>query len=213
MKISPIINSNITNIEPFKRNNVLLPNTLSFGAKPTLLKKNVTLSDVNGNEVKAQLIEQPKFRKKTDYYGPTTKAYCIKKGLKNLGYIIFADSSTKDCIMIHELFTHEHASRTYKGAGTELLKAAVQESFNRGYNGRAVVFAAHNPPPYVFYYKNNFRPYMHQTKYIPLLDFAASHPDVNIRHLMPNVNSLYMRIDEDGARALINGIQLYKFNK
>ena len=185
------------------------PPTVSSSKK--LLKKDVILNTVNNKSVSVSIYEADKFRKHIDYYGSGTKVFFVKKGLKELGYLVLADSSNRDSVMIYELFTCEHNKRKYKGVGTELLKAAVQESIKRGYDGRAVVYAAHVPQPFVFYYKNNFRPFVEQEKYTPALDFVARNPSLRIEQFLPNVKSMYMRIDEDGARALLNGKRLYKY--
>ena len=151
---------------------------------------------------------------KLENYGSNTVAYTMSDNKNIVAYMILSDNNCKDSLTIQELYVDKKYSSKYRGAGTELLKTAVLESINRGYNGRLFTFAANNPPPYVFYYKNNFRPYLKSdSKITSILDFAANNPKIPIQLLLPNITSLPMFLDEKAAKMLLSGIQQYQQNK
>ncbi len=174
-------------------------------------RKEVVVYTQNNQPIKATIEQTNKYKQKIKTYGKLSKAYSLNYKNKELGYMVLANSPDNDCMILYELYVNKKAQGKIKGIGTELLKAAVQESILYGHQGKIFTFAANNPPPYVFYYKNNFRPYGKNAKDLTLLlQFAAKHPDLSIKMILPNVKHMYMYLTKESAKALLEGRQLYK---
>ena len=138
---------------------------------------------------------------------------------EQIGYMDVQDSLDKDILQVPYLYTQEHKSRKYKGAGTQLLKCAVEESIKRGYNGKLKLQASHSAcSPMVFYYKNNFviprpsdcRLYGYENCHNAVIEYAIAN-NIPIDNLLPETKrSAFMKLDEQGAKAFLQGKQLYK---
>lgn len=107
--------------------------------------ENITLKDIKGNNVNALLLQNK--ADKNNYY------VAIKKDNEYKGLCRMHISDTNDFIFIDSLYGQNNEGE-YKGAGTELIKYAVNLSRQKGHNGRIRLLAAGSFP---FCYKNNFR--------------------------------------------------------
>ena len=218
MKLSPI---NVFNTNIFSRTRKVNPCCINFTAalnRDCFVKqqgkcnvKNISLHTFDGREISATISPTDKYQGKVSSYGNNAEAFVVNKDSQELAYIVLSDNPQKDCVIVHELYVNKINAQNIKGCGTELLKVAVQESIRRGYNGKVFVFAVNNPPPYIFYYKNNFRPLEDfDGKLTLILDFAAKHPNVPINLFLPKVTHMYMFLSEDSAKALLEDRHLYK---
>ncbi len=177
--------------------------------------KRVKIKDVNDNPVEAVIasLKPERGRMLEQAFGGDSKEFRIFVGDK-LGYIeVFGtkdDNINKDRgLYVKEFYTEENNLRHYKGAGVELLKCAVEESKKRGFGGKIHLTASNVPPPFVFYYKNNFIPEECADKYFAAIDYAAR-KNIPISRILPKyVTNIDMKLDEKGAEAFLNNQRLF----
>lgn len=169
--------------------------------------KTVKIEDTNGNKIEAVIKEE---KDRTNLPDKNPKTISININGKKLGYAAMYDSKQKDKLYLKELYTEENLTRHYKGAGTELLKCVVEESKKRGYNGKVNLCAENFPPPFVFYYKNNFTVPPEISQYNAAIDYAARN-NTPVENLLPEgLSSLNMELDEKGAEALLKAKRLFE---
>jgi len=103
-----------------------------------------------------------------------------------------------------------YPNNKYKGAGTELLKCAVRESIDKGFEGEIHLYASQpNGNPYTpipFYYKNNFN----LTGRSLSLEAETLFSIQNNINVIPSWTSAEMILDKSGAKALLEGKRLYQ---
>lgn len=179
------------------------------------LYKVVKIKDLEGHEIHAKIErKEPEF-----FYGADAKKFVISVNNNPLGNAIVFDYSTRyKGLFLHGLYTEENEDRHYRGAGTELLKCAAEESKQRGYNGQISCNAYNDfKPPFVFYYKNNFEIYDDVIQHVENahlfngpLQYAAKN-NVSIRSLLSDEDSsFYMQLNKKGADMLLEGKRLYE---
>lgn len=175
----------------------------------------VKIKDISGSDKEAVITKSAE----EGHSGDDSEKFVISADGKNLGYAVVKNSRNKKELNLFHLYTEEHASRHYKGAGTELLKCAVKESINRGYNGKTRLYASHAEySPLVFYYKNNFIVEKSASGYIYELNHnlnAAIHyaalNNLPIYDVLPySCSQTFMYLDEKGAEAFLDGKRLYE---
>ena len=171
--------------------------------------KTVTIKNTKGNNVDA-IIKEEFYKDDTGFFGTNPKMLSLNVNGKRLGYAVMYDSKDEDELYVKELYTEENFRRHYKGAGTELLKCLVEESKKRGHKGKISLTASNVPPPFVFYYKNNFQAISKYPQYIAAIDYAARN-NVPVSKLLPDgVSALTIQLDEEGAEAFLAGKKLYE---
>ena len=136
-----------------------------------------------------------------------------------IGHAIVLGYPRHKGLFLSELYTEEDNNRAFRGAGTELLKCVVEESYKRGQEGRVTCCAFHDDaPPFMFYYKNNFTiskddvDNLVKNAYLfnAPLQYIASR-NVPLKEIFPqDMGLLYMELDTKGAEALMEGKKLYK---
>lgn len=155
--------------------------------------KDISLKDRQGNNVSGFIIQN-----KDNFYACTGDTVLCRMNIKE----------KKDCIYISELYGQNNKGK-YKGAGTELIKYAVEQSRNKGHEGVIKLFMAGSPS---FYYKNNFRMTEESDEdYIganAILDYCTRYGET-----CSSMNSYHsfaplMVLDKKGADALMQGIRL-----
>lgn len=158
--------------------------------------KDITLKDTKGKEVKAFLAKSEE-AENNYYICLPQKTLC---GMSMYGI--------QDYICIKALYGHRH-SRRCKGAGTELLKFAVQESIKQGYGGKIKLCMGGSP---VFYYKNNFRTenngYEDVKKNAALDYMARNNLTLDVFYLDNWCTNVVLKPKE--AAALLEGKRLYE---
>ena len=177
--------------------------------------RNVTIKDLDANDVNAAIIEKPG----SSFFIPNEKKFILKVDDEQIGYAVVGDDGDKDKLFLISLYTQEHISRKYKGAGTELLKSAVNESIKRGYNGKIRVNATHGSCSTLpFYYKNNFiiekpdnvKLYGYSQYKNAIIQYAIEN-DIPVDNMLFDFDrQAYMSLDEKGARAFLEDKRLYK---
>lgn len=119
-----------------------------------------------------------------------------------------------NCIYVEYLYNNK-LGLGYKGAGTELLKCAVKESIANNFGGVVELHAQQNGTntPLPFYYKNNFsfKPDNVVKEALTLYTIQNKIPSNQV--FGPSDGSADMIIDEEGAKALLDGKRLYKDKK
>lgn len=103
--------------------------------------KNIKLKDSKGKKVSGCILESTKTS--NEYYAATKDEVLCRMRLDEWTNYMY----------VSELYGQANNGK-YKGAGTELLKFAVQKSKEKGYSGRLKLTIGGSPK---FYYKNNFR--------------------------------------------------------
>ena len=207
MKISNINFSYTSQIKNQNRLNFCALRSLTKDTFETSTIKTAVIEDVKGNKIKAAIKEE---KDKTNLSDKNPKTISINIGDKKLGHAVMYDTKQKDALYLKELYTEENFARHYIGAGTELLKCAVEESKKRGYSGRITLCAENSPPPFVFYYKNNFTAAPEVSLYNAAIDYAARN-NIPVEKLLPEgLLSLDMELDEKGAEALLEGERLFE---
>lgn len=214
MIISPYLNTFSNKIQGIKNNcrisfcgkNKLDHDTFELQSKET----QIVIKDVNGNEVPAKIIEE-KYDDTTGFFGTDPKKFTLCANGNEIGYAITYISKEKDKIFVSELFTEENYARHYKGAGSALLKTIAEDSKKQGYKGRLDLSAAHYPPPFVFYYKNNLQVTGEQVNlYNAPIDYAAR-KNISVATLLPEgLSALHMELDENAADAFLKGERLFE---
>ena len=172
--------------------------------------RNVTIKDLDGNDVNATIIEETYH----SHFAHKEKKFILKVNGEQIGYAVVVDDNDNDKLFLNDLYTEEHNYRKYKGAGTELLKSAVNESIKRGYNGKIKVNASHGAcSPLPFYYKNNL--IIKRPDDVELYGFPQNKNAIiqyAIENNIPVDNMLFefdrqtfMNLDEKGAKAFLEG--------
>ncbi len=210
--IAPNVNFNIRCIDKIQNKNNISFCGVRFLSKDVFEKspiKTVTIKDVKGNNVDA-VIQEEFYKDDTGFFGTNSKMLSLNVDGKKLGHTIMYDSKNGDELYVKELYTEENFRRHYKGAGTELLKCLVEESKRRGHKGKISLNASNFPPPFVFYYKNNFQVASEFPQYAAAIDYAARN-NVSVSKLLPDgMSALAMWLDEKGAEAFLAGERLYE---
>lgn len=171
-----------------------------FGNVSGKIYSTFLLKDMLDNPIPAVIL-QDKYFKKTFYA-------CAKegeeyKGLVRMSFEDEEDRGNGEHLYISALFGNPE-NRKYTGAGSELIKLAAKESVKKGYGGRIELVMTGSFP---FYHKNNFKTQgdsLIEKKAAALVDYAARH------NLNPSLYPIEgweqeMRLDEDGAKALLCG--------
>ncbi len=156
--------------------------------------KPVYLKDNSGNSVKALLAKSTAVQNQ----------YFIVKDAETLCRIFFADNGEN--IYIFDL-QGQNNKGNYKGAGCELIKAAVNESIKKGYGGKLSLCMADSLP---FYFKCNFRIPIDTPgalKKNAFIDYMARHPEFDTEDFMANIWSLPSGecLEEKAAQAFLRG--------
>ncbi len=171
----------------------------------SLLKK-AQIKDISGHILDASFVCEKSSRKDAI---KTLKCYVNGESAGHMRLI-----SGDDEITIHSLMTEEFDKRKFVGIGTEFLKIAAEESRQAGHKGRVSVFAAHNPSPVLFYFKNNFRVekgIRNGTGNNCLMDYALRE-HLSLEQLNNVMKSMRMELDERGSAALLRGERLCASN-
>lgn len=203
MQISPINSAysttNTFNVKPDRL--LYLANKAYAPAKDdeVIPIKNIIIKDNEGNDIEAELIKVlPKNGR---------KGLLIRLDGEVLGVLKYLRNYASKSLEVAHLRTTENKDREFKGIGTELLKQAVIESKNEGFEGRLTLFAMHTPPPVCFYYKNNFRMQeIRNKKRQPVIRYSCKN-NINLS----DVNEIYnrrgfnMKLSKKGANALLEG--------
>lgn len=199
----------LAGIKPLKYGNITFcaANPISADSFEKSKTKKVAIKDLSNIPIEAVIKEViPQDTK--EIKGKNPKKFIIEVNDKELGYATV--SELEDELFLDELSTQENFERNYKGAGTQLLKCAVRESKQRGFNGRLRLKAFHQPEPFVFYYKNNFVIKGGLKHYNAALDYAAKN-NLTIEDVIPEyITTLTMGLDEKSADAFLNNKRLYK---
>ena len=158
--------------------------------------KDVILKDAAGKDVRAFLAKS-KDTNSTYYICLPQKILC--------GMSIY---DIEDHIYIKALYGQKHDGK-YKGAGTELLKFAAQESIRCGHNGKIKLCMGGSP---VFYYKNNFRTENNgyeDVKKNAAMDYMARN-NLTLNDFYLNGWCTNVVLNPKEAAALLDGKRLYK---
>lgn len=170
--------------------------------------KTVKIKDLQGKPIKAIITKEP-YNDTTGFLGTDPKKFTLRVDGAQLGYAITYNSKYDD-IFVKELFCEENKFRHYKGAGTELLKCIVEESYKQGYNGKVHLKASHVPVPFAFYYKNNFKGYGPLAHYNAAIEYSIR-SGTPISSLVPDSSTcLTMKLDEKEAKAFKRGKRLHQ---
>lgn len=214
----------IPKILPFTKIN-LTPRTPSFCSSSPIEDsfsldehkkvKKVIIQDMEGRDIEASIVEK---------VSSNPDATCNQKDFlfyihgKQVAHATVQDNFGRD-LRLGELYSEEPEMRKYKGIGTKLLECAVLESIKRGYEGRVSVQASHSAySPLAFYYKNNF--VVEKSKDNSLennleifnapIDYAIK-TNTYVGDILPVYRqSAYMNLDENGAKAFLEGRRLYE---
>lgn len=210
MKINPIIGTTyrINNINKRKINFCSIKTNPICDVFEKNSNSKILLQDKDKKSIEVDFSERKIQHDFEKIIGENPKNIVIVKDGEDLASIIFSDYYKKDALYIDGLMCQKARNKGYKKTGTELLKIAIKESMKRGYGGKIHVCASYSPPPFVFYYKNNFLPEGRYEKYLELIDYAANENE-NIENLMPDITSMPMFLDEKGARAVLENRRLY----
>lgn len=153
--------------------------------------KDVMFDDRKGNKVPGFIIENTE--KKNEYFA------CVNGNAECR--MIIEDDKENDCIYLAELYgQNNHGS--VKGAGTELVKFAVEKSIEKGHKGKVQLKMGGSFP---FHYKNNFRAerYTDSTEMNAAFDYAIR-TGCSFSHVWPewNLNRI-VNLSEEGAEMLL----------
>lgn len=178
--------------------------------------KPVKIQDISGRSVDA-VIEDSDFVY-SDIFSDDKKFSIIVNG-QELGFALVRDNDQKTALDLFSLHTEDYDNKTYRGAGTELLKCAVNESMKRGYNGRIETWASNSKySPLAFYYKENFivpsfskyAPESFNQKHNAAIEYAISN-NIPVQDVLPfSYRKGHMLLDEEGAKALLEEKRLYE---
>lgn len=159
--------------------------------------KNIKLKDAAGKKVQGYILESTKTL--DEYFVATKDEVLCRMKISDFG----------DSLSVNALYGQANNGK-YKGAGTELLKFAVQKSKDAGKGGRLELTVGGSPR---FYYKNNFRQTPHSKNYLrenAVLDFITRQ-DINIDNVWGKFwNTPYVVLEEKEAEALLHGKRLYE---
>ena len=174
--------------------------------------KKVKVKNLKGEEVEATITKTtPALARNANQL---TK-YTISIGNYEKGKAVISPNFN-DGVFLTRLHTERNPKREYKGLGTELIKHVVQESIQKGKDGTITTCAHYeNEPPFKFYFKNNFKildydslDVDYQRLYNAPLQYAVTY-DKDIFDIIPkNNDTFYMKLDEKGAQALLEGKRL-----
>lgn len=170
--------------------------------------KSFSFADKFDNPLKAVIYDEKLSKEAAEFYGEDSKKFVARLNGENIGHLTLSNHYKEDCLVIQELFTKKD-KKGYKGIGTELLKLAVLESQKRGFEGKIKLTASNEPPPFVFYYKNNFLPDKKDAQYLAAIDYAARN-NIDISKLLNGITSISMSLSKEGAQALLKGERLYE---
>lgn len=119
-------------------------------------------------------------------------------------YAIAHGTNEKTGFHLDELYADEIFSRKYKGVGTELLKCVVEESKKRGFKGLVNVGASNFPPPFAFYYKNNFKVISNYSYQNAAIEYAIRNNVPITSVIDSSISALPMQLDPKEADAFLN---------
>jgi len=159
--------------------------------------KNIKLKDKTGKKVPAYILESTKTQ--NEYYAATKDEVLCRMNISDL------DGS----ISVNALYGQANNGK-YEGAGTELLKFAVQKSKASGKGGRLELTVGGSVK---FYYKNNFRQTPRSRNYLrenAALDFITRENLYADDVWNKFWNTPYVVLEEKEAEALLAGERLYK---
>lgn len=132
--------------------------------------------------------------------------YFVGADGKNQGRMILTEG--KGCMMVEELYGHYNKGE-FKGAGSELIKFAVEQSEEKGFNGRLKLFIGGSFP---FYYKNNFRIVSDSNLPNAALDYITR-TGASVDAIWKSNWPVKAYLDDDGVKALKEGRRLYEETK
>ncbi len=164
--------------------------------------KTVQVKNRAGKKVDAVIVDK-KPKTKTEIEEGYGSSIIYAEGMP-AGSVQYMNSYNDSDIYIGKLNTKEYKKGRYRGLGTELIKHVAQMSKERGFEGKISVTASNNPEPFVFYYKNNFKPLHKPTKLCPAIEYAAR-KNIPIEKVLPNQKGINMILSENGANALLAG--------
>lgn len=119
-------------------------------------------------------------------------------------YGVFTDSNMDSELYLANLWGNSSEGE-HKGDGTKIIQCGVKESIKRGYNGKMAVWAVASLP---FYYKSNFN-FQHGDVRDAILQYVIKN-DISPQDVIPHYWSANMKLDEEGAQAILDGNRLYK---
>lgn len=179
--------------------------------------KNIPLKDVNGKNIDGFIFQNKKH--------PEWYYACVAqdKEFKKLCEMSVFDRENH--IFVNSL-NGQNNDGIYKGAGTGLIKLAVELSREKGYDGRVELLATGSLP---FYYKNNFRVvekpseafqifagcsgFSERLSMDALIDYFAR-GNSDFHKIWPSAwEKPEMKLDKNAADALMSGKRLYEDNK
>ena len=176
----------------------------------------VKIQDISGNPIDAVIEEKNVSDKETI---PDNKKFSLMVNGKELGYATVRDNDRQNALDLYSIYTEEYDNKNYKKAGTELLKQAVNESIKRGYNGRIETWASNKSySPVGFYYKENFivPPFseystcIYTQRHNAAIEYSIAN-NIPVQNVLPySYRKGQMKLDEQGAKALLDGKRLYE---
>lgn len=128
---------------------------------------------------------------------------------KNTYYASGYGTDADENFTLHHLFCDEIFNKKFKGCGSELLKSVIIESKIRGLGGRIETTASNYPPPFVFYYKNNFYAVNNNSIFNAGIDYAARNNIPVTRVIGKEISCIGMELDEKGADAFLSDKREY----
>ena len=168
------------------------------------LVKNITLKDSKGKETPGFIIQE--IEDENTYYACTKKCALCEMSITR------AHPFGTGYIFINSLYGQSNDGQI-KGAGTELVKFAIQKSKEAGCDGRLELCMAGSYP---FYFKNNFRAGRGYPEHL-IMDAALDY--TTRKNLWPNdfwkhnFDSINVILDEKGAEALLLGERFFDNSK
>jgi len=209
----------LKNIINRKNNNITFCNALKHDTfeKSENPSKKILIKDLDNNLIEAQIEKENQEDLKSSYIkAKDVVQYIFNINNNQYGYSICSTNKDENSLILEQLYTRTPKMRQYKNAGTELLKKNVEESIKRGLKGKIELTASHFPPPFVFYYKNNFHVVNSENmrhcsqRFNAAIDYAARN-NISISNVIPaDITSLSMELNESEAKALLENKRLYE---
>lgn len=167
------------------------------------LVKNITLKNTEGKPIPGFIIQE--IEDANSYYACTEKcALCEMSAVR-------AHPTGVGYIYINSLYGQNNKG-DIRGAGTELIKFAIQKSKDMGCDGRVELCMAGSLP---FYFKNNFRAgkgYVRHAAMDAFFDYITRH-NLDKAHIHTEAESPTLILDEKGAEALLLGVRFFDKSK
>ncbi len=162
--------------------------------------KSIALKDTKGNDIPGFIIQE--IEDENSYYACTKKCALCEMNISR------AHPFGTGYIFINSLYGQSNNGEV-KGAGTELIKLAIEKSKATGCDGRLELSMAGSYP---FYFKNNFRAGRGYSDYLrkdAVLDYMTRHKLIPEMIWKKKWDSINVILDEKGAKALLKGERFF----